>query len=154
MPIVTLLFLIRDRQILLAMKKRGTGQGKWNGVGGKVAEGEDIGSATIRECEEEIGVKPKNLAKVAELEFFIPSQNFKNLAHVYIARAWEGEIIETEEMAPKWFDFEAIPYDQMWSDDRLWLPRVLQGERLKASFVFDKDELIVKSTINREPSFT
>jgi hypothetical protein len=31
----TLLFLIKDQKILLAMKKRGFGKGRWNGVGGK-----------------------------------------------------------------------------------------------------------------------
>ena len=40
MKLVTLLFLRRDGQILLAMKKRGFGEGKWNGVGGKVEPGE------------------------------------------------------------------------------------------------------------------
>lgn len=31
---VTIVFLVRDDKILLAMKKRGFGEGKWNGVGG------------------------------------------------------------------------------------------------------------------------
>jgi len=31
-------------------------------------------------------------------------------------------------MRPQWFDFADIPYDQMWEDDRLWLPMVLQGQ--------------------------
>lgn len=35
----TLLFLKKNRQLLLAMKKRGFGAGKWNGVGGKLEPG-------------------------------------------------------------------------------------------------------------------
>ena len=35
----TLCLLMRDNEILLAMKKRGFGVGKWNGVGGKVKNG-------------------------------------------------------------------------------------------------------------------
>lgn len=34
----TLNFLIKDSQILLAMKKRSFGKDKWNGVGGKTLE--------------------------------------------------------------------------------------------------------------------
>lgn len=147
MQIVTLLFLIKDQQILLAMKKRGVGVGKWNGIGGKVDSLERIEVATVRECQEEVGVKPKNLTKVAEIDFRIPSQAFHNFCHVYTASEWEGEIVETEEMAPRWFTFEAIPYHAMWSDDIHWLPRVLAGDRVKAYFEFDESERVIRSRI-------
>ncbi len=48
--------LMRDGEILLAMKKRGFGVGKWNGAGGKVTDGETVEAAAIREFQEEIGV--------------------------------------------------------------------------------------------------
>ena len=146
MKIVTLLFLRKDNQILLAMKKRGVGVGKWNGVGGKVDEGETIEEAAIRECEEEIGVTPFDLHKVAELEFVIPHQTFHNYTHVYVARRWEGVPKETEEMAPQWFSIDTLPYDQMWHDDRFWLPKILAGETIKAYFEFDDQERVIKST--------
>jgi hypothetical protein len=39
----TLVLLFNDQgQILLAMKKRGFGVGKWNGAGGKIHEGETV----------------------------------------------------------------------------------------------------------------
>ena len=52
----TLCFLIRKNEICLAMKRHGFGKGKWNGVGGKVDEGETIEKAAIRELYEEVGV--------------------------------------------------------------------------------------------------
>ncbi len=39
--ILTLLFVLKEGQILLGMKKRGFGKGRWNGFGGKVAVGEE-----------------------------------------------------------------------------------------------------------------
>ena len=45
---LSLLFLRREDEILLAMKKRGFGKGRWNGVGGKVEVGESIEQAMIR----------------------------------------------------------------------------------------------------------
>ena len=67
----TLCFLLRDDEVLLAMKKRGFGVGKWNGVGGKVMEGESIEEAMKRECREEIGVALKELEEVGELSFIL-----------------------------------------------------------------------------------
>lgn len=148
---VTLLFLMRSisdkRQVLLALKKRGTGVGKWNGVGGKVDPGESIEEATIRECQEEIGVTPLQLQKMAVIDFRIPSQNFHNVAYVYVATEWEGEPVETEEMAPQWFSIEEIPYKDMWSDDALWFPRLLKGENFSAHFVFDEHEQVSYSKL-------
>ena len=37
-----------DKQILLGLKKRGFGEGKWNGFGGKVQPGESIAQGAIR----------------------------------------------------------------------------------------------------------
>ena len=98
----------KDKEILLAMKKRGFGKGRWNGVGGKVDSekgDKSIISAAIRETQEEIGVKIKKIEKVALLKFrfpYIPENERKEWdqdVHVFLARTWEGEPIETEEMA-------------------------------------------------------
>lgn len=136
----TLIFLIKDDQILLAMKKRGVGIDKWNGVGGKIQPGESIMAAAIRECQEEIDVTPLDLEYVARIAFSIPDQQYQTLGHIFLVREWEGEPQETEEMAPAWFKQDTIPYDRMWSDDELWLDRVLAGEKLKARFIFDANE--------------
>ena len=62
MKISTLCFLVKDNQILLAMKKRGFGEGKWNGVGGKVNPGETIERNNQRQPVDRSQRQPKNLA--------------------------------------------------------------------------------------------
>jgi hypothetical protein len=42
-------------------------------------------------------------------------------------------------MAPKWYIKDELPFTNMWPDDPLWLPRVLQGEKLQAEFAFDNN---------------
>ena len=54
---MTLGFLVKDNKVLLAMKKRGFGVGRWNGIGGKLEVNESPESAMKREANEEINIK-------------------------------------------------------------------------------------------------
>jgi 8-oxo-dGTP diphosphatase len=138
----TLCFLVRPKEILLAMKKRRFGAGKLNGVGGKMLPGETVPEAAIREIEEEIGVKveTQDLEKVAELHFtFENKKEWDQISHVFFIRKWKGEPQETEEMNPEWFSMENIPYKRMWLDDEYWYPLVLAGKKIKGNFHFSND---------------
>jgi len=138
---VSLCFLMREQQVMLAMKKRGWGVGKWNGAGGKPEPGETIEETALRETWEEIGVVGRQPALVATLNFYFPyvpvESNWNQQVCVYLLRMWDGEPAESEEMAPRWFDVDRLPLDAMWADARLWLPRMLRGERLTADFLYD-----------------
>ena len=46
---------------------------------------------------------------------------------VYLAHRFEGIPRETEEAVPLWFPVETLPYDEMWDDDRHWLPMLIAG---------------------------
>lgn len=144
--LVSLALCVRGDEILLAMKKRGFGEGFWNGAGGKPDPGETMEQAMIRECQEEIALTPTVYEKVAIHSFEMKdAADFE--AHVYIVTKWDGEPTESEEMAPKWFKKTNIPYEQMWQDDVLWLPLVLRGQKLETIFVFDAQDQLQKSTL-------
>ncbi|MBQ8425744.1 MAG: 8-oxo-dGTP diphosphatase [Clostridia bacterium] len=145
----TLLVIVKDNKILLATKKRGFGVGKYNGVGGKRQENETIYEAMVRETEEEIGVKPLNAINVGIIDFdmFLKGENVIEKMFIYIANDYSGEIIESEEMKPEWFDLDKIPYDNMFADDIIWLPEVLKGNKIQGQCVFDKDFNMLSHTI-------
>ena len=151
---VSLCFLLKEHSILLAKKKRGFGLGKWNGTGGKLLPGESFKAATVRETKEEIGVEiqPQDLQLVAVLDFYFSSSKGQEPLHhycpTYIATKWKGEPQETEEMQPRWFSISELPFESMWSDDPLWLPRVIAGEKLHAEFWFDEKFVVIKSQIS------
>lgn len=149
---VTLCFLIRDDEICLAMKKRGFGMGKWNGIGGKVEDGKTIEEAAIRELYEEINVKTNitNLEKIGNIKFYFNDKpDWNQRMHIYFINQWQGDPKESEEMAPKWYKKNQIPYESMWVDDPHWLPQVLDGKKIEAEFYFNKDGAeIDKFTVN------
>jgi len=140
----TLVYLLRNGKVLLIYKKRGLGAGLYNGVGGKVEKGEEIEEAAIRECIEEIGVRPKVMEWMGVLEFHNNNELY-GFVHVFISKDFEGEPRETDEAEPIWFHINEIPYDKMWEDDKYWLPLVLSGKKIYGRFWFINDwERMVK----------
>ena len=141
---VTLCFLLKDDEILLAIKKRslsgfGAAIGKWNGVGGKVDEGEGIGVAAVRELREEIAVsvKENELEEVGNIRFhFKDKPEWDQHVHIFTVRSWEGDPQESEEMMPRWYRHSEIPFESMWADDKYWLPMVLAGKKVEGKFNF------------------
>ena len=152
----TLVFLIKKslkgeiKDICLAMKKRGFGMNRWNGVGGKVDDqNETIEDAAKRETKEEVGVIVKELNKVAELSFYFPHNPvWDQIVHVYFSENWDGEPRESEEMNPKWFSKDELPFQDMWSGDIFWLPEVVKGNLLKAMFKFGEKDVVLDKKVN------
>ena len=142
---------MRDDKILLAMKKRGFGVGRWNGTGGKFdAEKGDksILDAAIRETKEEIGVDVKNPEKAGLLRFkFANKQEWNQDVHLFVVNEWLGEPVESVEMAPKWFSFNEIPYESMWPDDAHWLPHILAGKKVEADFLFGDGDKVLEHNV-------
>lgn len=150
----TLLFLIKKEDdkishICLAMKKRGFGKGRYNGVGGKVESEESIVDAVRREAYEEVLVTVGELTECAQISFTFPhNPSFDQHVYVYVSEDWKGDVKETEEMAPSWYRVEDIPYDQMWPDDIFWLPLVLEGKTVRGRFVFGEKDVIVEQEVS------
>jgi 8-oxo-dGTP pyrophosphatase MutT (NUDIX family) len=153
--VTTLVFLRQGNELLLAMKKRGHGQGHWNGAGGKVGPKETVQQAMIRECQEEINVTPTTYQKVAENNFYELHQGeqSKLIAHTFICTAWDGEPSESEEMTPQWFPLDQIPYDTMWPDDRYWLSQALTGTKLRTVFRYDDNNALISHEITEVAGF-
>ena len=145
----TLCLIVQNNEILLAMKKRGFGIGKWNGVGGKVdKEDGSVIQAAVREIKEEIGIDADKLEKVAFLRFRFPyKEDWNQDVHVFLIKKWQGQPQESEEMLPKWFKTSDIPYQKMWDDDKFWLPLILEGKKIDADFIFKEGEIIDKKDV-------
>ena len=146
--LATVLIIEKDGKVLLGMKKRGFGEGKWNGFGGKPFPGEDIEKTAARETHEECGILVRNIKKAGIIDFvFQEKQQWDQQVHFFLAQQFEGAPRETEEMTPAWFSVDEIPYGQMWPDDKYWLPMMLSGKNFSGTFVFGENNDILEHTI-------
>lgn len=139
--VATLMFVLRDEEVLLIRKKRGLGAGKINGPGGRIENGETPLECAIRETEEELCITPAHIRPAGEL-FFHAEDMPRIHAFVYVARGFTGEPTETEEAIPLWTPINNIPFAEMWEDDRLWLDAVLSGQTIKGRFSFVEESLL------------
>lgn len=164
----TLVFVVDEekQRLLLGLKKRGFGVGKFNGFGGKVEANESIEKAALRELNEECGlsIKCESLVSTNDHDkndrlIFAGINTFNFVDHpilmeVHIFKiSYEnvyGVITESNEMRPEWFNFDDIPFDQMWSDDRHWFPSLFKKDiTFNGYFVFEsiKTDSIIKKEL-------
>ena len=137
----TLLFVVQDGHVLLIRKLRGLGAGKINAPGGRIDPGETAEEAAIREVHEETGIMPFTPRQLGELRFqFVDGYSIH--VWVYRTRHFDGEPMETHEAEPRWTPIGEIPFDEMWEDDRYWLPMMVRGERFQTRWIFDGDRMV------------
>ncbi|KAA0705169.1 7,8-dihydro-8-oxoguanine triphosphatase [Triplophysa tibetana] len=145
--LLTLVLVVQPSRILLGMKKRGFGAGKWNGFGGKVQPGETIEQAARRELLEESGLTVDILHKIGNIKFEFIGETELLDVHIFRADSYKGVPTESDEMRPQWFDLDQIPFSQMWADDVLWFPLLLQKQKFLGYFKFQGHDVIVEQKL-------
>lgn len=148
----TLIFIKNDNQVLLGLKKRGFGKGKWNGFGGKVEQNETIFDGAIRETKEECNLKVDNLKYVGIVAYEERLDSRIDFVHVFTTNKFTDVLQESDEMKPEWFDFKNISFKQMWPDSKLWYPYMLQNKYFFAHVIYDNEETYKSTNIGEYSS--
>lgn len=145
-----LTYLVKDGKVLLILKKKGMGSGYFNAPGGHIEIEETKKEAAVREFKEETGLDVKNLEERGTL-YFQFKDGIRMLGYVFFADEYSGEMVdETEETKPFWCPLEDIDYTMMWEDDRLWLPKALEGKHFEGYFIFDDRKMLDSKIIIEE----
>ncbi|KAK7788961.1 hypothetical protein R5R35_007456 [Gryllus longicercus] len=143
------LALVRNaEEVLLGLKKRGFGEGKWNGFGGKVEAGESIHDAAVRELREESGLIVENLKYIGILDFEFAGDPKILEVHVFTTSQFTGQLVESDEMKPQWFSIQDVPFAKMWPDDEFWFPLFLKNEMFKGYFFYKDQDTIGHYTLS------
>jgi 8-oxo-dGTP pyrophosphatase MutT (NUDIX family) len=128
-------YLIDGTRVLLGMKKRGFGEGKLNGFGGKVQPDETVCEAALREMEEESGVRLLDATLAGVLLYDYPLKDTTMEVYFYRATSFKGRIGETDEMAPLWVERAGIDYSTMWADDPWWMDKMFELDLTRSAFI-------------------
>jgi 8-oxo-dGTP diphosphatase len=137
-----LCYLKRDGEYLLLLKTPGKfGGGLWNAPGGKIENGETADAAVIREVKEETGLLVHSLEKMGLLEFYFGPEKSRPdwTAEVFVSGDFSGSLVESVEGRLEWFEEDRLPIDQMWEDDRYWLPLLIKDSKFHGRFWFTSD---------------
>jgi len=82
------------RNGLLLLVRRGPDKdwypGRWDIVGGHVEKGESVEAALVRECVEEVGLRPIRYGSLAQLPEPEETGHKKARYHVYLITEWDG----------------------------------------------------------------
>ncbi|KRY00395.1 7,8-dihydro-8-oxoguanine triphosphatase, partial [Trichinella pseudospiralis] len=130
-------------KILLGLKKKGFGCGKWNGFGGKMEQGETIEETAKRELYEETNLTCERVDKFGILRFEFEKYPILMEVHAFHAINISGDPQESYEMIPRWFDLNSIPFHQMWPDDKLWWQHFSSNRKFKGYFLYDETQTIL-----------
>lgn len=166
--LLSLVFLLdaSQKRVLLGYKKRGFGAGRWNGFGGKMDPGETMLECASRELYEESGLKVPSdkLERRGRLHFnmltdgmvdkqtgVVSSRLHVSIFSTDLSDVESGEISESEEMRPQWWNYHDVPLDEMWMDDKYWLPAVLAGQDIVGDFVFTDQTTIASQEVQKLP---
>ncbi|BFI76460.1 8-oxo-dGTP diphosphatase [Sulfurisphaera ohwakuensis] len=135
---ITCLVIIKANNnfLLFIRKKRGLGKGLITFPGGKVEDNEKIEECAIREVKEEVNITIFEPKLVGKIKFYLNDYEAET-TYVFVTDKYEGKPEETDEAIPIWLNY--IPYEEMWEDDKVWLPLVLEGKKICCEFKFDKN---------------
>lgn len=141
-----LTYVIDKDNILLIHKKRGMGKGYYNGPGGHIELEETKTEAAVRETKEETGLDVTDLEETGTL-YFQFRDGVRMLGYVFVSHTYSGTLIdECDETKPFWAKIKELDYSNMWADDKLWFPLLLEGKKFNGYFIFD-DRTLVDSRI-------
>jgi len=155
---VVLCFIFRSgrgtRDVLLGLKLTGFGSGRVVAIGGKIDGSESALEAAVREVAEETGMilAPSDVRDAGRITWSFPARPGWNMAatlfttdvttDVTTDATTEGEDVEPvacEEIEPRWYAVDSIPWHSMWKDAPHWIPFLLDGKRVDARIIMAVD---------------
>lgn len=149
MKITTLCYIKKYGKTLMLhriKKQNDVHKGKWNGLGGKLEQGETPEECIIREVYEESGLTLKNPALRGILTFPLFSNNEDEYTFLFTAADFQGDLIDSPEGVLEWIDDSEVLKLNLWEGDRIFL-KWLEGDRFFSGKLVYKDGNLVNHEV-------
>jgi len=99
--------------------------------------GEPPEKGAAREMFEETGLRVSSLRFQGILNFYLgDSKELDQTVFLFLCKKFMDKIRQSAEGELSWFPIGALPYEEMWQDDHVWLPLLLDGKSFVGDFYF------------------
>ncbi|MDQ0116276.1 NUDIX hydrolase [Paenibacillus harenae] len=146
----TICFIKRGNEILLLNREKSAWMGCWNGIGGKIEQGESPRESMLRELEEETGIAPLSLHFKGIISWKSEMTGEYGGMYTYVAELHEGYAYETpfktDEGILDWKTIDWIMHpsnEGVAANIPLFLPSILEDpDCYEHCTIYKDDELI------------
>ena len=117
-------------------------EGKWNGLGGKLENGESPQECAVREIEEESGLRVSDpqLRGVLTFPAFDGVEDW--YVFVFTANQFTGELIDSPEGVLAWVDDEKLFDLNLWAGDKIFMRWLEQDKFFSGKFTYHEGQLV------------
>lgn len=144
MKLATLCYVKHEGKTLMLhriKKQNDMHEGKWNGLGGKLEEGETPEECVIREVREESGL----IISDPKLHGFITFPAFDGFEDWYVfvftAEKFGGKLIDSNEGRLEWIPDDKLTELNLWEGDKTFLKWLFQDKFFSAKFSYKNGRL-------------
>ncbi|HEX2946273.1 MAG TPA: 8-oxo-dGTP diphosphatase [Clostridia bacterium] len=122
-------------------KQKDIHEGKWNGLGGHMEQGETPEECIIREVYEESGLKLVNPRLRGILTFPMFDGIEDEYTFLYTAEKFEGALIDSPEGMLEWIDDAKVPGLNLWEGDKIFLEWLEDGRLFSGKLIYSEGRL-------------
>lgn len=148
LKLATLVYALRDDQVLLVQRLKEPNRGLWVAPGGKVEHGESPVECAVREMREETGLTIERPVLRAVMTETSPRPDYQWLTFIFVAWDFDGTFTPAAGVG----EFRWVPIDEVANlpippADAVFFPRLLEdGATFTAKFEYDADLNLLRSS--------
>ena len=144
--LATMVYCIKDGDVLLMLRNKEPNLGLWVGPGGKLEPGESPYDCAKRELYEETGLEVNNLYFRGLITEISPRPDWQWLMFLYVATEFSGTIVEDKrEGRLSWCSLSEVMQLPIPEADSVFFQKVININMpfYQAKFVYDSDLCLV-----------
>lgn len=150
MKLTTLCYIKNNGKTLMLhriKKHKDIHEGKWNGLGGHIEQGETPEECVIREVFEESGliIKKPHLRGILTFPLFDGVED--EYAFLFTATEFDGNLIDSSEGILSWVDDSEVLNLNLWEGDKIFLQWLEDGRFFSGKLVYKDGKLIEHEVI-------